>query len=293
MIPDGVTAIGSNAFWGALRMTSVYIPDGVKKIGTSAFGCCQSLKSIRIPHTVTSIGTDAFINCGFETVELPPKLSSIGEGVFHGSKLRTISIPEKVKKIGRHAFRGCSYLEEVILPQGLKQIKEGAFSDCYKLKSINIGLDVELDWFAFAMCKGLADENGFIIINRILFESPAMHRTATITIPDGVEIVDQATPSCDSGLVFYEKGKEPVTGFCRKVILPSGIVEYRPFAFYWKNLTEIVSRSNADITRGINISSCERLRKITLPKGTKLPLDPFSYNSEYAKKFAQVKIVFE
>ena len=293
LIPDGVTAIGSNAFWGALRMTSVYIPDGVKKIGESAFGACQALKSIRIPHTVTSIGRDAFVCCGFETIELPPKLSSISEGVFGQSNLRKISLPDKVKTIGYKAFQGCLHLEEVKLPQGLKQIKENAFRNCRELKNINVGPDVELGWGAFNMCSGLADADGFIIINRIVFESPAMHRTAIVEIPGGVEIVDQATPSSDSEKVYYEKGKEPVTGFCHKVIIPSSVKKFRPFAFSWPNLVEIVSHSHADITAGLSFTRGTKIKRITLPKGAELPEKPFSYNQEFAKTFAGIKIVFD
>jgi len=293
VIPEGVTAIGRDAFWGARRMTSVYIPDGVKKIGGSAFGACSGLKSIRIPHTVTSIGTDAFLCCGFETIELPPKLSSIGEGVFRQSNLREISLPDKVKTIGYKAFDSCLYLEEVKLPQGLKLIKDDAFRDCHKLKNINVGLDVEIGWNAFGMCNGLANADGFIIINRIVFESPAMHRTAIVEIPDGVEVVDHATPSSGSSMVYYEKGKDPVTGFCRKVILPSSVKTIRPTAFPWENLVEIVSHSNANITVGLSFPWGTKLKKITLPKGAELPQNPFSYNAEYAKTFAGIKIVFE
>ena len=48
-IPDGVTAIESNAFEDCKNLKSIVIPDSVKTIGRYAFKRCTSLKSIVIP----------------------------------------------------------------------------------------------------------------------------------------------------------------------------------------------------------------------------------------------------
>ena len=45
IIPDGVTEIGTFAFWGCKWLTSVTIPDSVTSIGNSAFWGCTGLKS--------------------------------------------------------------------------------------------------------------------------------------------------------------------------------------------------------------------------------------------------------
>ena len=63
IIPDSVTSIGDDAFWGYTSLTSVTIPDSVTSIGDYAFSYCTSLKSVTIGKGVTSIGDDAFRYC--------------------------------------------------------------------------------------------------------------------------------------------------------------------------------------------------------------------------------------
>jgi len=63
VIPDGVTSIGSYAFYECTSLTSVTIPDSVTRIGDRAFYNCTSLTSVTIGNGVTSIGSYAFYNC--------------------------------------------------------------------------------------------------------------------------------------------------------------------------------------------------------------------------------------
>ena len=63
-IPNSVTNIGENAFYGCNGLTSIEIPDSVTNIEDSAFCRCSSLVSIIIPGSVTNIdGVDLFYKC--------------------------------------------------------------------------------------------------------------------------------------------------------------------------------------------------------------------------------------
>ena len=90
-IGDGVTSVGSEAFYYCSSLASITIPDGVTSIGSEAFAYCYSLASITIPDGVTSIGDRAFSDC---------------------SSLASITIPDGVTSIGSNAFSDCTYVKE-------------------------------------------------------------------------------------------------------------------------------------------------------------------------------------
>lgn len=78
-----VTSIGSGAFAGCDRLTSVNIPNTVTSIGGGAFTLCKNLLSINIPEGVTSIGVFAFKGCyNLTSINIPKSVTFIGEGVF-------------------------------------------------------------------------------------------------------------------------------------------------------------------------------------------------------------------
>ena len=92
-IPDSVTSIGNNAFFGYEGLTGeLVIPDSVKTIGNYAFSGCTGLTSIVIPDSVETIGEAAFNLC---------------------SRLTSIVISDSVTSIGNNAFYYCSGLTSI------------------------------------------------------------------------------------------------------------------------------------------------------------------------------------
>lgn len=62
-IPNDVTAIADNAFYGCSGLTNIIIPEGVTSIGGGAFYYCDSLSTITISSSVASVGSYAFAYC--------------------------------------------------------------------------------------------------------------------------------------------------------------------------------------------------------------------------------------
>ena len=119
VIPDSVTSIGTAAFSGCYRLTSVTIPDSVTSIGSGAFSDCSGLTSVTIPDSVTSIGSLAFDGCyRLTSVTIPDSVTSIGSFAFYGCRgLTSVTIPDSVTSIGDYAFDGCRGLRTLYLPR--------------------------------------------------------------------------------------------------------------------------------------------------------------------------------
>ncbi len=82
-IPDSVTSIGSEAFYGCEWLSSVTIPDSVTNIGSQAFSGCTSLASVAIPNSVTNIGWQTFSGCrSLASLTIPNSVTSIGDAAF-------------------------------------------------------------------------------------------------------------------------------------------------------------------------------------------------------------------
>lgn len=63
VIPEGVTSIGSYAFYFREQLTTVIMPSTLTSIGYGAFHNCMALSSIDIPEGVTEMKTNAFNGC--------------------------------------------------------------------------------------------------------------------------------------------------------------------------------------------------------------------------------------
>ncbi len=200
VIQDGVTSIGSCAFYNCSSLTEITIPEGVTSIGSSAFEDCSSLTEITIPEGVTSIGSWAFSGCASLTeITIPEGVTSISSSAFRGcSKLTEITIPEGVTSIDSGAFEGCSSLTEITLPESVTSIRSYAFRDCSSLTGITIPEGVtSIGYSAFEGCSSLTE----------------------ITIPEGV------TTSIGE-YTFYRCSS------LTEITIPEGVTSFGNYAFY-------------------------------------------------------------
>ncbi len=97
-------------------IASVSLPDGLTTIGSFAFYGCTALTEVTIPANVTTIGNGAFSGCtGLTEVTIPANVTTIGNGAFSGcTGLIEVTIPAAVDKIGAFVFTNCTALVRVL-----------------------------------------------------------------------------------------------------------------------------------------------------------------------------------
>lgn len=195
VIVTGGTSIGWYAFGYCDSLTSVTVGDGVTSINWHAFEDCSGLTSITISASVTSIGAYAFENCsGLTSVYYTGDVAGwcgislvnssdgplyyAGNLYIDGSLVKDLVIPDSVTSIGEGAFRGCTSLASLVISSSVTSIGVGAFMGCTSLASATIGNGVtSTGTSVFRECTSLT----------------------SVTIPNSVTSIDDyAFDSCDS-----------------------------------------------------------------------------------------------
>ena len=158
VIPDGVKAIGEEAFENDTLIESISIPNSVTYIGYGAFSDCTGLKSITIPDSVIETDSGVFYGCtSLTSVQLSNMLTTLANSFFsHCDSLETITLPNSLKSIGSYAFSSCIKLKDISIPTSVAEIHKGAFENCDSLEIVTLpGGIVDIGDIAFANCDRL------------------------------------------------------------------------------------------------------------------------------------------
>ena len=229
---------------GALTIPSILGGCPVTSIGEGAFRDCDGLTSVTIPASVTSIGKDAFSGCtGMQSYHVDPAntaycspngllCSKDGSTLIAGIN-GDVVIPECVTNIGDGAFWGCQGLSSVTIPEGVTNIGDHAFCGCRELTTVTIPSSVtSIGDHAFEDCYGIT----------------------SITIPEGVtDISDFSFRDC-CGL--------------ESVVIPEGVTNVGDFAFEsCSRLTSLTLPSQLTNIGASAFSGCVRLPSVTIPQG--------------------------
>lgn len=185
-IPEGITEIAIGTF-SSSRSNGMFtgtltLPSTLKTIGASAFLYTDFSGELLIPDGVTSIGANAFKECdGFGgLLSLPDNVKTVGESAFYLCKGFTgLKLSASLTKIEERSFAHMYGLKtEVVIPEGVTEIGEGAFS-CSHMPSVRFPSTLKkIGKQAFYLTFGLTNYS-------------------TITFPNGLEVIeDEAFDSC-------------------------------------------------------------------------------------------------
>ena len=181
-MPSTLTEIGGCAFLDCTKLKSVGLNEGLRKICEDAFKGTK-IESIVIPSTVEEIELSPFQDVRFEVAKGNVKYETRGNCLveketstllsggkhshitndikviaslaFEYSKIKSIVVPGSVEEIQQCAFSDCKKLKHIELKEGIRRIERDAFSRT-GIKSIVIPNSVEeIDGDIFGECKKL------------------------------------------------------------------------------------------------------------------------------------------
>lgn len=112
VIPEGVTAVGDEAFFQHTTLTEVRFHRNITEIGAWSFFGCTGLTRLEIPGSVKAIGDNAFAWCaGLREAVLEEGVEELGVQAFCKCKsLKKLVLPESLQKMGCNALAGCNEL---------------------------------------------------------------------------------------------------------------------------------------------------------------------------------------
>ena len=144
VLPMDLERIGAGAFRGctSLVATNVGDLDKLTTIGNNAFSGCTSLAKVTIPANVTAVADNAFApNTAIVNntkILFKAYVNSNGkDGVFNMPKLNlTLVDGGGYETIADNAFANLTKIEEVIIPETIKEIGANAFGGCTSLDTV-------------------------------------------------------------------------------------------------------------------------------------------------------------
>ena len=280
VIPDSVTQIVTNGVLGSFRLCTklenVTLGKNITKIGNYVFAECTSLKHINIPGNIQSFGSNTFNGCTqltkagvgvTEGIELENGITKIPDNLFYGSKIEEIIIPNTVTVIGQGAFNECRNLPEITIPNGVTTIGEGAFRCCSSLTEIVIPDSVTQivtsgNWGSFRSCTKLENvtlgKNITKIGNYVFAECTSLKH---INIPGNIQSFGSNT---FNGCTQLTKAGVGVT---EGIELENGITKIPDNLFYGSKIEEIIIPNTVTVIGQGAFNECRNLPEITIPNG--------------------------
>ena len=281
-IDYSVTAIGDNAFWYCIDLTSVSIPNSVTNIGGTVFYSCSSLTSI-------IVDADNPKYCGVDGVLFTKDMQSIL--TCPATKEGEYSIPNSVKYISEGAFYYCSKLTSVhisdlaawcriafdysnanplsyarnlylngtlvtdlVIPNSVTTIGSYAFWGCSSLTSVTIPSSVtSIGSSAFNGCSSLTSitiPNSVTSIGSSAFSW--CESLTSVTIPNSVTSIGEGAFSNCSGLT--------------SITIPSSVTSIGERVFFSCSSLTSVTIPNSVTSIGYQaFNNCSSLTSITIP----------------------------
>lgn len=188
------------------------VKDGVKAICDEAFQGLDYLHDVVLPASVVDLGVRAFASCHKLFKITMSRVEFIGKECFAlCESLKEIILPETLGKIWEGAFAGCKALEQINIPSHVKVIDKSAFRNS-GLKSLNIVISDDCNcWIfdrAFADCMHLESvylNKNVKILERMAFAGCTSLKTIEFEKPSMTGSIGEINATMLIGCTSLEK----------------------------------------------------------------------------------------
>ena len=202
------------------KITQVRLQEGVTAIGDEAFSGCGSLNTVLLPASLTMIGENAFAKCWdlntFELAADSPAFS-LENGLLltkDGRELLWVDrdmsgeliLPDGLTAIRNGALLNCGELTSVTVPEGVTRLGERVFYNCYAMESLRLPASLtQIGDRAFYNCDDLYDvavpesspsfrvEDGLLLTKdgrELLWADRTM--SGELNLPEGLAVIRSA-----------------------------------------------------------------------------------------------------
>lgn len=268
--------IDAGAFEGNRSITSVTLGQTVTSVGSRAFAGCTYLSKLYIEGTQLRCGEDAFADCLYlndvyfsgsrHDWELLEGYVGLPEGVTVHCSDDAPDQPELVIEDG--ILKSAMYASgDVVIPDGVKTISEGAFKDNKKITSVTIPDSTErICRGAFSGCSALKTINApdkFIDVSPWAFglsekEQALWYREQLAA--------DETVVFC--GCLLNMPDTEEYT-------VPDGVKQINSIGNELKKLKKLTVSEGVMFT-GFSFNGCDELEELELPASLQLLEDSFN-----------------
>ncbi|MBQ8123519.1 MAG: leucine-rich repeat protein [Ruminococcus sp.] len=282
---DGITYIGSYAFYGYTALTNVKLPSTLLAIGNYAFNGCTALKSLTLPSGILEVGYNTFEGCtNLASITLPDSIISLGNKCFKDcAKLKIAGIPSKIQNIGEYCFSGCTNLvTSIVLPDTLNDVGREAFQNVTSITDVTMPCDGEFLSRSMFVCF---DETGNYsnYYNNIVNITLTPGKTGIVADSTASRLDTSSKYSSFSSGMYPNLNKlvlsEGITAigngsFCgaceSEVSLPSTLTSIGDYAFQENDSLTTISIPNKVTSIGkYAFYNCDALTAITIPESVK------------------------
>jgi hypothetical protein len=229
-LPNSVTRIEEEAFYGCTGLTSIALPNSLISLGIFAFAECSALTNINIPSSVTNIGEATFVGCtalrAINVDALNPIYSSADGVLFDkaqtllivcpAGKVGSYTLPDSVTVVGDSAFYECAELTSVTLPN-VTSIGLLAFQECSRLIDVTLPNSLTSIGEQAFLLTGLTRVAIPRSVTNIAPQTFAFTKLTSVTVPDSITKL---------GDRMFRKCPELTT-----VILPASLTSIDDFIF--------------------------------------------------------------